>query len=148
MYNPKVTLMLHKCHSILTLLSPSDKRKAPRVSPRSILINPCLSYRLRFACSYHNPCRIRHSNPIIIQSTRHPLDSILPCAAPEDLTLTRSAAGVSYFIASTEENLINESDHDVLSISCFDGLIIHTNPPDGLRPAGLSSALFGHNKSK
>lgn len=32
MYNPKVTLTLHKCHSYVTLLSPSDKRKAPRVS--------------------------------------------------------------------------------------------------------------------
>ncbi len=27
MYNPEVTLTLHKCHSILTIMSPTDKRK-------------------------------------------------------------------------------------------------------------------------
>ena len=38
MYNPKVTLTLHKCHSMLTIMSLADKRKAPRVYPRSLLI--------------------------------------------------------------------------------------------------------------
>ena len=83
--------------------------------------------------SQDEPCRISHSNPIIIACTRHPLDSLLPCAAPEDLTLTRGAVNVSYFVSATEENLIkglqseavknliNESDHDAPSISCFDG---------------------------
>ena len=49
----------------------------------------------------------------------------MPCIAPEDLTLTRSAADMSHFVGAAENNLINESDHDVLSISRFNGLIIH-----------------------
>ena len=75
------------------------------------------------------PCRIRHSHPVIIHSTRHPLDSILPGIAPEDLTLTGSAVNVDDFVCATVKhlikglqseavkNLINESDHDTLSIS-------------------------------
>ena len=82
------------------------------------------------------PCRISHSHPIIIACTGNPIDSILPGVAPEALTLTRSAVDVSYFVSATEENLINESDHALLSIICFDGLIIHTNP------------LFGYNNDK
>ena len=82
----------------------------------------------------YNPCRVRHSNPIIIAGTCYPFNSILPCVAPEDLTLTRSAVNVSHFVGATEKNFINESDHDVLSISCFNGLIIQLNP------------LFGYNK--
>ena len=77
-------------------------------------------------CRQYKPCRIRHSNSIIITRTRNPLDGILPCVAPEDLTLTRGAVNVSYFVGATKKNLINESDHDVLSISCFAVLIIHT----------------------
>ena len=72
------------------------------------------------------PCRIRHSNPIVIACARYPFHSILPRAAPENLTLTRSAVNVSHFVGAAKKNLINESDHDVLSISCFNGLIIHT----------------------
>ena len=96
-------------------------------------------YRLRFACSYHNPCRICHSNPIIIASTRYPLDSILPCAAPEDLTLTRSAVDVSYFVSATvkhpikvlqseaEKNTSDKFEHGVLSIN-IPRLCPHTLP--------------------
>ncbi len=58
----------------------------------------------------------------------------MPCAAPENFTLTCSAINVDDFVSTTEKNLINESDHDVLSISCFDGLIIHTK------------LLFGYHK--
>ena len=88
----------------------------------------CKSYRLRFACSYHNPCRIRHSNPIIIAGTCYPLDSILPCAAPEDLTLTCSAVNVSHFVCATvkrlikglqseaEKDTIDKFEHGVLSL--------------------------------
>jgi hypothetical protein len=85
--------------------------------------------------SQYNPCRIRHSNPIIIAGTCYPLNSILPCAAPEDLTLTCSTVNVRYFVCATKKNFINESDHDTLSIGCFDGLIIH------------SKLLFGYNKA-
>ena len=96
------------------------------------------------------PRRIRHSHPIIIAGTCYPLDSILPCIAPEDLTLARSAVNVSYFVSSTvkhtveglqsevEEDTVDDTDHDVLSISRFDDLIIHTKT----MPAQAGNDLF------
>ena len=67
-------------------------------------------------CKY-KPCRIRHSNPVIVAGTRYPLDSILPCIAPEDLTLTRRAAGVNYFVGSTKKDTIDKFEHALLSIN-------------------------------
>ena len=68
-------------------------------------------------CKY-KPCRIRYSYPFIVAGTRYPLDSILPCVAPEDLTLTRSAVNVSYFVGSTVKHLIkglqSEAEQDTI----------------------------------
>ncbi len=81
------------------------------------------------SCRQYKPCRIRHGHPIIITRARYPLNSILPCVAPEDLTLTRSAAGVSYFVGATvkhlikglqseaEQDTIDKFEHGLLSLS-------------------------------
>ena len=80
------------------------------------------------------PCRIRHSNPIIIAGARYPFHGIPPRAAPEDFTLTSSAVDVNHFVSATKKDTVDDTDHDVLSISCFDGFIIH------------SKLLFGYHK--
>lgn len=86
--------------------------------------------------SQYISCRIRHSHPIIIAGTRHPLDSILPGIAPEDFTLTSSAADVSYLVGAAKKDTVDKFEHDTLSISYFDGFIIH------------SKLLFGYHKGK